>query len=54
MPINALSDAYEHLNEILVVVKIIVVWSDYTWLQSSQLRKLTHLELTLLLLYLVI
>ena len=30
MTINALSDAYEHLNEILVAMKIIIVWSDYT------------------------
>ena len=54
MPRNALSDAHEHLNEILVAVRIIVAWSDYTWHQSSQLRRLTHLEHTLLLLYLVI
>ena len=33
MPINALSDANKHLIEILVTVKIIVVWSDYTYIK---------------------
>ena len=33
MPVNALSDAYKHLIEILVTVKIIVVWSDYTYIK---------------------
>ena len=30
MPVNALSDAYVHLVETLITVKVIVVWSDYT------------------------
>ena len=30
MPVNALSDAYVHLVEILITVKTIAVWSDYT------------------------
>ena len=30
MPINALSDAHEHLNEILVAIKTNIVWNDYT------------------------
>ena len=42
MLINALSDAHEHLNEILVAMKIIAVWSDYTWHQISQLRERTN------------
>ena len=33
MPVNALSDAHKHLVEILVTVKIIVVWSDYTYIK---------------------
>ena len=33
MPVNALSDAHKHLIEILVTVKIIVVWSDYTYIK---------------------
>ena len=44
MPINALSDAHKHLIKALVAVKIIVVRSDYTWHQSSQLRKLIYLK----------
>ena len=33
MPINALSDANKHLIEILVTVKIIAVWNDYTYIK---------------------
>ena len=32
MPINALSDAHEHLVKTLITVEIIAVWSDYTQL----------------------